>query len=79
MNSVIHRDSHYFKRKVIEASYIKLTDRPISHASLEIRPRWLPIIKNELKCKENKTPIQIQNKTTQKTHTMTLSTQMKRP
>lgn len=52
--SIIHRESHPYKRKIIEASYIKLADQPISQSSIEIRPLWLPILKKELKRRESK-------------------------
>lgn len=51
---IIHREPHFFKRKLIEASYIKLADQPISQSSVEIRPIWLPILKKELKNREIK-------------------------
>ncbi|KAG8281112.1 hypothetical protein J6590_065158 [Homalodisca vitripennis] len=41
----------FLQRKLIEATYIKLADQPISQPSVEIRPLWLPILKNELKRK----------------------------
>ena len=47
--NIIHREQHFFKRQLIEASYIKLSDQPLSQPSVELRPLWLPIIKNELK------------------------------
>lgn len=46
---IIHRESNLYKRKIIEASYIKLTDNPISQSSIEVRPLWLPLLKKELK------------------------------
>ncbi len=73
--SIIHREPHFFKRKLIEASYIKLADRPISQASVEIRPLWLPIIKNELKRKENNITLNLQHQTVQRSHSMVLRTQ----
>ena len=51
---IVHREPHFFKRKLIEASYIKLSDQPISQSSVEIRPLWLPILNKELKSRENK-------------------------
>src|SRR5204863_488936 len=51
---IVHREPHFFKRKLIEASYIKLADQPISQSSVEIRPLWLPILNKELKERENK-------------------------
>jgi len=50
---IVHREPHFFKRKLIEASYIKLSDQPISQSSVEIRPLWLPILNKELKRREN--------------------------
>ena len=56
---IVHREPHFFKRKLIEASYIKLSDQPISQSSVEIRPLWLPILKKELKRRENEVIISI--------------------
>ena len=69
--SIIHREPHFYKRKLIEASYIKLADQPISQPSVEIRPLWLPLIKDELKRKEIK-HVEIEDKTKQRTHKMIL-------
>ena len=51
---IIHREEHYLKRKLIEASYIKLADRPISQPSVEVRPLWLSILKKKLCNKKSK-------------------------
>lgn len=54
---IVHREPHFFKRKLIEASYIKLADQPISQSSVEIRPLWLPILNKELKSREHKASV----------------------
>jgi predicted GIY-YIG superfamily endonuclease/uncharacterized protein (UPF0335 family) len=72
--SIIHREPHFYKRKVIEASYIKLADQPISQSSVEIRPLWLPVLKNELKRREPKPLSNNQDKIAKRCHQMTLRT-----
>ena len=73
---IIHREPHYFKRKLIEASFMKITDQPISQPSVDIRPLWLPIIKNELKLKKSQNDSKLgdnsKSKPKERTHQMVL-------
>ena len=43
-----HGEKNYFKRKLIEASFMSLAKNPISKPSVEIKPLWLPLIREEL-------------------------------
>jgi len=49
--TIIHKEPHFKKRKIIEASYMKLEEEnlPISQASVDFPALWLPIIRKELK------------------------------
>lgn len=42
----------YSKQKVIETSYIKLLENPISQISIEIRPSWISLVKTDLRIKD---------------------------
>ena len=71
---IIHREPHFYKRKVIEASYIKLADQPISQSSVEIRPLWLPLLRKELKRREINPVVLNKEKPKISCHKMTLRT-----
>lgn len=42
----------FMKKIIMEASYTKPADEPISRSSKESNPQWLPLLKNLLKRKE---------------------------
>lgn len=72
---ILHHESHFYKRKFVEGTLIKLNSNPISQSSVEVRPLWIPMLKNHF---QNKTEPKIdtthRENTKQKTHTMTLRT-----
>lgn len=81
---IIHREPHFYKRKLIEASYIKITEQPISQPSVEIRPVWLPIIKEELEFRKAKAKtlneLVVKNnppKSRERVHNMTLRSRVR--
>ena len=77
--SIIHKEPHYKKRKIIEASYMKLAaeNNPISQPSVEISSLWLPILRKELKRKDIKPFLNIpeNDSVNPKSHSMVLRSQ----
>jgi len=77
--SIIHKEHHYKKRKIIEASYMKLAENnnPISQPSVEISSLWLPILRKELKRKDIKPFLNTQENNSEitRTHSMVLRSQ----
>ena len=78
---ILHTESHYYKRKLIEAPRIKLTENPISQSSIDIRPLWIPHLKRHFDQKTNpykpgnnntNKNLPVLNPPIPKTHTMTL-------
>lgn len=70
---ILHTESHYYKRKFIEAALIKLNKEPISQSSIEIRPLWLPFIKNHFNNKNDPQKMSVHTvKAPERTHPMTL-------
>lgn len=70
---IIHREPHFFKRKFVEAALINLNKDPISQTSVELRPLWLPHLKDHFQNRTS-TPNTTKDKPTQKvrTHNMKL-------
>lgn len=72
---ILHHETHYYKRKFIEGALIKLHDNPISQSSIEVRPLWVPLIKEHFKNKipPNHPPVSCQSDApASRVHTMTL-------
>src|SRR5436190_22366147 len=76
---IIHKEPHYKKRKIIEASYMKLAaeNNPISQPSVEISSLWLPILRKELKRTDIKPFVNVSDNSSEKirTHGMVLRSQ----
>ena len=71
---ILHKETHFYKRKFIEAALINISDNPISQSSLEVRPLWSTHLKSHF---ENKPPLRCnlpQIASTERTHSMTLRT-----
>lgn len=72
---IIHRETHYYKRKFVEGALIKLNNTAISQSSVEVRPLWVPLLKSHF---DNKRKILISPaksstlNTKSRTHHMTL-------
>ena len=69
---VLHKETHFYKRKFTEAALINISDSPISQSSLEVRPMWYPHLKSYF---VNKPPLRNSPPNispTKRTHSMTL-------
>lgn len=44
---ILAKEENTTRRKLKEATYIALANQPISQASLEIKPIWMPILRQE--------------------------------
>ena len=45
---ILHREPNQFKRKFKEASFMSMSKNHISQPSLDIKPLWFPLIREEL-------------------------------
>jgi len=48
---VIHKEEGFKKRKLKEATFMALTQNPISQPSMDMDPIWLPILRENVKLK----------------------------
>lgn len=72
---ILHHESHYYKRKFVEGALIKLHEKPISQSSIDVRPLWIPLLKQHFKQKpppKHPNISFVQNTSVARTHPMTL-------
>jgi len=70
--TILHKEPHYYKRKFIEASLIKLNSDSISQSSIEVRPVWLPMLRDHFQNSNKHSPVNIPNNKSERVHPMTL-------
>ena len=70
--AILHKEPHYYKRKFIEASLIKLDSSTISQSSIEVRPVWVPMLREHLENSKKHSPPNLPNNERKRIHPMSL-------